>query len=61
MQIPHCKVPMAVYEELMMSQDDNPEAANMIKLIDALSKAERAWNKFVNSNWLQGTVDKFIN
>ena len=60
MQIPHCNVPRPVYEELMC-QDDNPEVANMIKLIDASSKAERAWNKFVNSNGLQGTVDKFIN
>ena len=53
MQIPFCQVPSDVYNKLVLASEYDIDAANIVKLIDGLSKAQKDWVKYVNSNSLE--------
>lgn len=53
MQIPFCQVPSDVYNKLVLASEYDIDAANMVKLIDELSKLQKEWVAYVNSNSLE--------
>ena len=53
MQVPFCEMPEDIYNKLVLASEYDIDAANIVKLIDGLSKTQKDWIKYVNSNSLE--------